>query len=81
MNKKNNVYFESLSLGETGTMVYVAQKLLNTIGYELTEDGVFSDKMEMLVKEFQSSTNNLVVNGVVDYETMKAMDEASSQIK
>lgn len=80
MNKKNNVYFESLSLGEAGTMVYVAQKLLNTIGYELTEDGVFSDKMEMVVKEFQSSTNNLVVNGVVDYETMKAMDEASSQI-
>lgn len=78
MNENNEVYFQSLSMGESGTMVYIAQKILNTIGYELKEDGIFSLKMEKVVKRFQSTRETLLVDGVVGYKTMKEMDEVSS---
>ena len=79
MNKKEaSLYFQSLSMGESGTMVYIAQKILNTIGYNLKEDGIFSNHMEKVVKEFQSTKDILIVDGIVGYETMKEMDEASS---
>jgi len=81
MNKEEaNLHFQSLSMGETGTMVYIAQKILNTIGYELKEDGIFSLHMEKAVKAFQSTVDTLTIDGVVGYETMKEMDEASSII-
>ena len=80
MNKEESVYFQSLSIGESGTMVYIVQKILNTIGYELREDGVFSLHMQKAVKSFQASVDSLVVDGVVGYETMKEMDEAASLI-
>ncbi len=72
--------FQALSRGETGTMVYIAQKILNTIGYELKEDGIFSYEMEKIVKAFQSSQKTLVVDGIIGYKTMKEMDEVSSII-
>ncbi len=72
--------FQVLSVGQSGTMVYIVQKMLNTLGYELAEDGTFSESMEKAVKEFQSTRENLVVDGIVDYLTMKEMDEASSNI-
>jgi len=78
--EKAKVNFQPLSMGESGTMVYIAQKILNTIGYELKEDGVFSIKMETAVKEFQSTKDTLVIDGIVGYETMKEMDESSSII-
>lgn len=81
MNKEEaNLHFQALSMGETGTMVYIVQKILNTIGYELKEDGVFSFHMENVVKKFQSTIDTLVIDGVVGYHTMKEMDEASSII-
>lgn len=78
MSKEENVYFQDLSMGESGTMVYIAQKILNTIGYELKEDGVFSNQMEKIVRDFQATKSILLVDGIVGYETMKEMDEASS---
>ncbi len=78
IQEKSN--FQVLSVGQSGTMVYIVQKILNTLGYELEEDGIFSEKMKKAVKEFQSTRENLVVNGIVDYLTMKEMDEASSNI-
>ena len=80
MGKSNEVYFQALSMGESGTMVYIAQKILNTIGYELKEDGIFSLSMERVVKKFQETRECLVVDGVVGYETMKEMDDVSSMI-
>jgi len=65
-------------MGESGTMVYIAQKILNTIGYELKEDGIFSLHMEKVVKSFQATIDTLVIDGVVGYKTMKEMDEVSS---
>ena len=77
---KESSYFQPLSMGESGTMVYIAQKILNNIGYELKEDGIFSLHMEKAVKSFQDTRDTLISNGVVDYETMKEMDEAGSII-
>jgi len=77
MNNEENIYFQTLSIGERGTMVYIAQKILNTIGYEVKEDGNFSLQMEEAVKSFQSSVESLSIDGVVDYQTMKKMDEIS----
>ena len=72
-----NISFQALSMGESGTMVYIAQKILNTIGYELKEDGIFSSQMEEAVKAFQSTIDSLTIDGIVGYETMREMDEAS----
>ena len=80
MNKDEKVYFQALSMGESGTMVYIVQKILNSMGYELKEDGIFSIQMEDAVKLFQSTIESLAVDGVVGYETMKEMDEAASMI-
>jgi len=77
---EEKVNFQSLSIGQGGTMVYIVQKILNTIGYELKEDGFFSDQMLQIVKEFQSTRDNLVVDGIVGYQTMKEIDEASNII-
>jgi peptidoglycan hydrolase-like protein with peptidoglycan-binding domain len=78
MHKDEQVYFQALSRGERGTMVYIVQKILNTLGYALEEDGFFSVEMESAVKSFQSGIDALKVDGVVGYETMKALDEAAS---
>jgi N-acetyl-anhydromuramyl-L-alanine amidase AmpD len=75
-NKNEQTYFQALSMGESGTMVYITQKILNTIGYELKEDGIFSQHMEKVVKSFQATIDTLAIDGVVDYKTMKEMDEA-----
>ena len=72
--------FQDLSIGQSGTMVYIAQKIFNSIGYELKEDGVFSKEMENVVKEFQERREHLLVDGIVGYQTMKEMDETSNTI-
>ncbi|CAA6802711.1 MAG: Unknown protein [uncultured Sulfurovum sp.] len=75
-----NRTFQALSIGKCGTMVYVTQKILNTMHYDLKEDGIFSSQMEEAVKSFQDSRTTLVVDGVVGYETMKEMDDVSSML-
>jgi N-acetyl-anhydromuramyl-L-alanine amidase AmpD len=78
MNKAEmNLHFQALSRGESGTMVYIAQKILNTIGYELKEDGIFSLHMEKVVKTFQGTRKSLIIDGIVGYQTMREMDEVS----
>ena len=79
-NAEEKANFQVLSLGQAGTMVYIVQKMLNSLGYELEEDGAFSENMEQAVKAFQSTRENLVVDGIVGYQTMKEMDEASNTI-
>ena len=74
---KASINFQALSIGESGTMVYIAQKILNTIGYGLKEDGIFSNQMEQAVKAFQSTRDSLTTDGIVGYQTMREMDEAS----
>ena len=71
---KNNSYdFENLSIGSSGTMVYVLQKNLNHIGEHLIEDGIFEKKTDKAVKKFQLE-HQLESNGIVDYKTMIEID-------
>ena len=79
-NAEEKANFQVLSLGQSGTMVYIVQKILNTLGYKLEEDGNFSETMEQVIKSFQSTREHLVVDGIVGYQTMKEMDETSSTI-
>ncbi len=79
-NAEEKANFQVLSLGQSGTMVYIVQKLLNRLGYELKEDGAFSESVEKAVKAFQSTRDTLVVDGIVGYQTMKEMDETSNTI-
>lgn len=79
MGKNKRVDFQPLSVGEQGTMVYVVQKLLNQMGYGLEENGIFSLEMEGIVKNFQETRETLKVDGVVDYQTLKEIDELSKQ--
>jgi N-acetyl-anhydromuramyl-L-alanine amidase AmpD len=79
MSQNKRVDFQPLSVGEQGTMIYVVQKLLNQMGYGLEEDGIFSEEMEGIVKSFQETRETLKVDGVVDYETLKEIDELSKQ--
>lgn len=79
MSKNKRVHFQPLSVGEQGTMIYVVQKLLNQMGYGIEENGIFSEEMEGIVKNFQETREALKVDGVIDYETMKEIDELSKQ--
>lgn len=79
MSKNKCVDFQPLSVGGQGTMIYVVQKILNQMGYELEEDGKFSEEMERAVKSFQETRESLSVDGVIDYHTMKEIDELSKQ--
>ncbi|NEW61460.1 peptidoglycan-binding protein [Sulfurovum sp. bin170] len=68
--------FESIKLGCQGSMVLIAQKMLNSIGYGLEENGNFDENMATIVRDFQIKSNSLAVDGVIDAETMIAIDSA-----
>lgn len=74
MSKVNESVFQKLSLGCQGSMVVIAQKMLNSIGYKLKEDGNFEEQMDHAVRDFQIESNSLAVNGVLDSNTMIAID-------
>ena len=71
--ENNNYDFQNLTIGSTGIMVYILQKNLNEIGEELIEDGIFDEKTDVTVKEFQT-LHNLNADGIVDYKTMIEID-------
>ena len=68
--------FESLKFGCQGSMVLIAQKMLNSIGYKLDANGNFDEIMTQAVRDFQIHTNRLSVDGIIGTETMVAMDSA-----
>ena len=57
-----------VSYGSQGNDVTELQKLLNQNGYSLDEDGVFGDKTQEAVKDYQQK-NNLDVDGIVGTNT------------
>ena len=71
--------FQELSVGSEGSMVLIVQKMFNTIGYDLVEDGQFDEGMEKIVIDFQMKSKSLAVNGVVDSKTMIELDYAIEQ--
>ena len=66
--------FQSLKLGCEGSMVFIVQKMFNSIGYDLVENAIFNDNMEQIVREFQSKRDALTVDGIVGYKTMIEID-------
>lgn len=69
MNEKNKP-----KAGDTGLNVYGAQQRLSLLGYEVTVTGVMDDKTVAAVKAIQKN-QGLYVYGVLDYATMKAIDQ------
>ncbi len=67
--------FEALQLGSEGAMVHIVQKSLIQIGYELSENSVFDEAMERIVKEFQTK-RGITVDGIINIETMMELDQA-----
>jgi peptidoglycan hydrolase-like protein with peptidoglycan-binding domain len=76
MSKIHESDFQELSLGCEGSMVLIAQKMLNSIGYKLKENGNFDEGMAHAVRDFQIENSPLVVNGIICSETMIAIDSA-----
>ena len=70
-----------LSKGDTGEDVKKVQQALADLDYDLGKwgvDGIIGSKTEAAIKEFQKA-NGLKVTGIVDEETIKALEEASGK--
>ena len=62
-----------VSYGSQGSDVTELQKLLNNHGYGLSEDGIFGDKTQEAVKDFQTK-RGLSVDGIVGKNTWGSLD-------
>ena len=60
--------YSTLKPGASGEDVKTLQKLLNSAGFSLEEDGVYGDTTRQAVTEYQSA-NRLTANGVAGAET------------
>ncbi|SFV60629.1 hypothetical protein MNB_SV-14-699 [hydrothermal vent metagenome] len=78
MSKTENYDFEPLSLGSTGAIVLMVQKTLNSLGYELENNGVFDEHMDEVVRNFQEDREILPLDGVVGVETILELDRLFS---
>ena len=58
--------------GDTGEYVKAAQNELDRHGYSLVVDGIFGDKTDSVVRQFQQSVG-LVVDGVVGPNTWREL--------
>ena len=64
-----------LKLKDQGQMVYLVQKKLVELGYELKQDGIFEKETQDIVVEFQEKTG-LLPTGVVDALTFQKIYQA-----
>ena len=64
--------YNQVSYGSRGSDVTELQKLLNKNGYELDEDGIFGNKTQDAVRDYQKK-NNLTVDGIVGKNTWGAL--------
>lgn len=68
---------KQLSYGSRGSEVTDLQRLLNQNGYQLDEDGIFGNKTQTAVKDFQKK-NGLTVDGIVGEQTWGLFDNGST---
>ena len=59
--------------GDSGTWVYLVQDALVRYGYFLTVDGSFGPQTETVVRSYQASQPNLVVDGIVGRATWQRL--------
>lgn len=69
--------YKQVGYGSQGSDVTELQKLLNKNGYTLDEDGIFGDKTQAAVKDYQQK-NNLDVDGIVGNNTWGALTKVST---
>lgn len=72
-----------LAKGTTGEDVKKVQQALSDLGYDLGSwgaDGQFGAATEKAVKAFQEA-NDLKITGIVDEETIKALEETSGKVE
>lgn len=69
--------YNQVSYGSQGSDVTELQKLLNKNGYTLDEDGIFGDKTQAAVKDYQQK-NSLDVDGIVGNNTWGALTKVST---
>lgn len=67
--------WDSVSLGSTGGTVFYVQALLNSLGYNTSNDGYFGPYMQAQVKAFQRD-HGLYEDGVAGPYTIRAMEAA-----
>ena len=67
----------NLTLGSTGNDVKDLQKMLNSMGYTLTVDGIFGEKTSSAVKDYQKK-NGLTVDGIVGSQTWGSLQKTSA---
>ena len=65
--------YNQVSYGSQGSDVTELQKLLNNHGYGLAEDGIFGDKTQEAVKDFQTK-RGLSVDGIVGKNTWGSLN-------
>ena len=64
--------YDSLSYGSHGDSVKILQELLNKNGYKLDVDGIYGDKTQSAVEQYQAA-NNLQVDGFAGNETWNSL--------
>ena len=69
--------YKQIGYGSQGSDVTELQKLLNSNGYNLQTDGIFGDKTQAAVKDYQQK-NNLDVDGIVGNNTWGALTKAKT---
>lgn len=70
--------YSLVSYGSKGDDVKDLQKLLNSKGYSLSEDGIFGKKTQAAVKDYQSK-NNLQVDGIAGEKTWGSLTAQQTQ--
>ena len=69
---REKYYLVGLRLGSNGEAVWELQKMLNTLGDSIPEDGIFNQITINRLREFQTS-NGLFPSGEVTENTLKAL--------
>ncbi|TDP90648.1 murein DD-endopeptidase MepM/ murein hydrolase activator NlpD [Halanaerobium saccharolyticum] len=67
-----------VKLNDRGRDVIEVQKYLETLGYNVSTDGIFGRTTEVAVKEFQES-NNLQIDGIVGGRTLELLKKMISE--
>ncbi len=62
-----------LTVGSQGDEVEAVQRALNTLGYELTEDGIYGPITRWAVRDFQSRQDGLATDGIYGPRTRTHM--------
>ena len=70
--------YQQIKKGSKGDSVSELQKLLNQNGYSLDADGIFGEKTQAAVRDYQSK-NGLAVDGIVGSNTWSSLTNGANK--